>query len=243
MRLARKRAIVTGAARGIGRQAAIMMAEHGAEVLAVDVDDAGLRDLARQHGLTTKAADLTDPAAVKELAQAAGPRALHILVNAAAVVRFGWMDALEYSDWQLTLKSEVDSVFLVTQALWPLLKIEGGSIINFSSASAHVALDGLPAIAHTAGKGAVLAMTRQMAMEGGPHAIRANTISPGFTVTEETEQHLDDPDMMSSVRAKLMIDRLGQTSDIGHLAIYLGSDESSFVTGSDMRIDGGATAW
>ena len=85
-------------------------------------------------------------------------------------------------------------------------------------------------------------MTRQMAMEGGPKGIRANSIAPGFTVTEETEQHLDTP-LMENVRAKLMVGRLGTTEDIGHLAIYLGSDESGYVTGADFRIDGGATAW
>ncbi|MEZ5768059.1 MAG: SDR family oxidoreductase [Paracoccaceae bacterium] len=147
------------------------------------------------------------------------------------------------ADWHTTTAGEIDTVFLVTRALWPLLETSGAaSIVNFASANAHVALAGLPAIAHTAGKGAVLAMTRQMAMEGGPKRIRANTIAPGFTVTEETEQHLDTP-LMQNVRAKLMVDRLGTTEDIGHLAIYLGSDESGYVTGADFRIDGGATAW
>jgi NAD(P)-dependent dehydrogenase (short-subunit alcohol dehydrogenase family) len=241
VRLSGKTAIVTGAGRGIGRQIAKMMADEGAEVLAVDIDADALATL---NSVNTFVADLTDEASVSALADRArdmGP--LHILVNAAAVVVFGWIDELSFKDWRKTLAAEVDSVFLVTHAFWPLLKAEGGSIINFSSASAHVALDGLPAIAHTAGKGAVLSMTRQLAMEGGPHGIRANTIAPGFTVTEETEQHLDNPDMMASVKSKLMIDRLGQTQDIGYLAIYLGSDESGFVTGADFRIDGGATAW
>jgi len=243
MRLAGKRAIVTGAARGIGRKTATMMAGQGAEVLAVDLDETGLKTLAAENGLRTIACDVTNPEAVKVLASALDGKPIHILVNAAAVVCFGWVSELDYIDWQLTLRSEVDSVFLVTQSLWPALSQEGGSIINFSSANAHVALDGLPAIAHTAGKGAVLAMTRQLAMEGGSLHIRANTIAPGFTVTEETAQHLNNAEMMASVRSKLMIDRLGQTSDIGHLAIYLASDESQFVTGADFRIDGGATAW
>lgn len=241
MRLSGKTAIVTGAGRGIGRQIAKMMADEGAKVLAVDIDEDALATL---NTVDTFVADLTDEASVSALAERArdmGP--LHILVNAAAVVVFGWIDELSFADWRKTLAAEVDSVFLVTRAIWPLLKAEGGSIINFSSANAHVALDGLPAIAHTAGKGAVLSLTRQLAMEGGPHGIRANTIAPGFTVTEETAQHLDNPDMMASVKAKLMIDRLGQTQDIGYLAIYLGSDESGFVTGADFRIDGGATAW
>ena len=241
MRLSGKSAVVTGAGRGIGRQIAKMMADEGAQVLAVDVNADALATL---DGVATFTADLTDEASVTALGHRVdemGP--LHILVNAAAVVVFGWVDALRFQDWRKTLAAEVDSVFLVTRAMWPHLQAEGGSIINFSSASAHVALDGLPAIAHTAGKGAVLSMTRQLAMEGGPHDIRANSIAPGFTVTEETEQHLSNPKMMASVKSKLMIDRLGQTKDIGYLAIYLASEESAFVTGADFRIDGGATAW
>lgn len=241
MRLQGKTAIVTGAGRGIGRRTAQMMQAEGAQVLAVDINAEALASL---DGCETFAADLTNEDAVAKLAaraEALGP--VHVLVNAAAVVVFGWIDELPVAGWRKTLTAEVDSVFLVTRAIWPLLKAEGGSIINFSSANAHVALEGLPAIAHTAGKGAVLSMTRQLAMEGGPFGIRANTIAPGFTVTEETEQHLDNPAMMASVKSKLMIDRLGQTDDIGYLAIYLGSDESGFVTGSDFRIDGGATAW
>lgn len=241
MRLEGKFAVVTGAGRGIGRRVAQMMAAEGAQVLAVDLNAGALATL---EGMATHACDLTDEAAVAGLAaRVAQEGPVHIVVNAAALVVMGWLEDLAYADWQRTLRAEVDSVFLVTRALWPQLKIEGGSVLNFSSANAHVALAGLPAVAHTAGKGAVLAMTRQLAMEGGPHGIRANTIAPGFTVTEETARHLDNPAMMQSVRAKLMIDRLGRTDDIGHLAIYLGSDESGFVTGADFRIDGGATAW
>ena len=110
-----------------------MMADEGAEVLAVDIDADALATL---NSLNTFVADLTDEASVSALADRArdmGP--LHILVNAAAVVVFGWIDELSFKDWRKTLAAEVDSVFLVTHAVWPLLKAEGGSIINFSSAS------------------------------------------------------------------------------------------------------------
>ncbi|GAB4356833.1 MAG: SDR family NAD(P)-dependent oxidoreductase [Oricola sp.] len=245
-RLSGKRAVVTGAGRGIGRKIALMYAAEGAEVLACDIDAGALAGLAAEAPpIRTHAADLATEPGAQSLAGAArdGLAAVDILVNAAAIVRFAPIPEMTFADWQTTTAGEIDSVFLVTRALWPLLEASGtASIVNFSSANAHVALKGLPAIAHTAGKGAVMAMTRQMAMEGGPKGIRANSIAPGFTVTEETEQHLDTP-LMDEVRSKLMVGRLGTTEDIGHLAVYLGSDESGYVTGADFRIDGGATAW
>lgn len=245
-RLDGKRAVVTGAGRGIGRQIALMYVAQGAQVIACDIDAAALAKLAKESdSITPHTADLTLENSGQTLADLAEHTfgAVDILVNAAAIVKFGWIDTLSTQDWHTTIKGEIDTVFLVTRAMWPLLQASGQSaIINFGSANAHVALQGLPAIAHTAGKGAVMAMTRQMAMEGGPKGIRANSIAPGFTVTEETEQHLDTP-LMDNVRDKLMVGRLGTTTDIGHLAIYLGSDESGYVTGADFCIDGGATAW
>ncbi len=239
-RLAGKTAVVTGAGRGIGRKIAQMYKAQGADVLACDIDAAALASLSAE-GITVHPADLTTEAGAKSLA--ALIHRVDILVNAAAIVRFAPIPEMTLADWHTTTKGEIDTVFLVTRALWDKLAASGAaSIINFSSANAHVALPGLPAIAHTAGKGAVLAMTRQMAMEGGPLGIRANTIAPGFTLTEETAQHLDTP-LMETVRSKLMTKRIGTTEEIGHLAIYLGSDESAYVTGADFRIDGGATAW
>ena len=125
---------------------------------------------------------------------------------------------MRFADWRRTLAGELDTVFLVTRALWPLLKSEGGSIVNFSSANAHVALEGLPAIAHCAGKGGVLAMTRQMAMEGWPLQHPRELDRAGLHRHRETDRHLGDEAMMAAVRAKLMLNqRLGQPEDIGWL--------------------------
>lgn len=249
-RLSGKKAIVTGAGRGIGRKIAMMMAQQGAEVLAVDINKDALGTL-KNHAQSDDlkidiiTADLTDPDSVKSMAGDAMSQLgdVQILVNSAAIVKFNWIESLTFSDWKTTLAGEIDTVFLVTQAVWPMLKSKGGSIINFSSANAHMALDTSPALAHCAGKGAVLSMTRQLAMEGGLHDIRANSIAPGFILTEETERHLDNPEMMKAVKSKMMIDNLGQTEDVGWLAIYLASDESRYVTAADFSIDGGATAW
>ena len=250
-RLIGKKAVVTGAGRGIGKGIALMIAAQGAEVLACDINAVALEQLqgeARAAGLTSLSvvsADLTTEAGAETLRRAAVATLgeVQVLVNAAAIVVFSWIETMTFADWRKTISGELDTVFLVTRALWPLLKAKGGSIVNFSSANAHVALDTSPALAHCAGKGGVLAMTRQLAMEGGPLKIRANSIAPGFTLTEETERHLTNDAMMKAVRSKLMLDLIGTPEDIGWLAVYLASDESRYVTGADLSIDGGATAW
>jgi NAD(P)-dependent dehydrogenase (short-subunit alcohol dehydrogenase family) len=230
-RLLGKVAMVTGSANGIGKGCAAIFASEGATVIGVDRDRC----------------DLTNEAAVNALM--AGIGAAHgridVLVNAAATAVFKWIADMTYADWRQTLTGELDTVFLVTRAAWPWLKASGtASIINFASANAAQALEGSPALAHTAGKGGVLAMTRQLAMEGAPHGIRANSISPGFIETAATAAHVaSDPAFKAKVLAKNMIKRLGQPDDIAHCALWLASDEASYVTGADISIDGGATAW
>jgi len=234
-RLAGKIALVTGAASGIGHGCARMFGEHGAQVIGVDLKGADI------------ACDLTDEnatnAAIKSIGEQHGR--IDILVNAAAFAVFECIESLSYADWRKTLTGELDIVFLATRAAWPLLRASGeGSIINFASANARHALDGSAALAHCAGKGGVLAMTRQLAMEGAPHNIRANTISPGFILTQATKQHMQaEPGLKDAVLAKNMLKLLGEPEDIAHCATWLASDESRYVTGGDFPIDAGASAW
>jgi NAD(P)-dependent dehydrogenase (short-subunit alcohol dehydrogenase family) len=171
---------------------------------------------------------------------------LDVLVNAGAWGAFEWIERMDYErHWRKTLAAELDSVFLVCQAAWPHLKASGAaSIVNFGSANSFVALEGSPALAHCAGKGAVLAMTRQLAMEGAPFNIRANTICPGMTVTGATRPVLEnDPAIRESARRRTMLGRFAEPEDIAWAAVYLASEEASWVTGADFSIDGGATAW
>ena len=242
-RLAGKRALITGAGAGIGRGCTEMFAREGAAVMAVDMNGPALAKLPAQ--VATHVADLTDPAQVRGAVAAAKAAlgGIDCLVNAAAVADFLWIEEMEYHHWRRTITAELDTVFLTCKAAWPALKVGGGAIVNLASANAYVALKDSPALAHAAGKGGVLAMTRQLAMEGGPHGIRANTISPGMIVTQATGPVLERPEVMAAVRAKLMVGRLGRPEDIALGAVYLCSDEAGYVTGTDLAIDGGALAW
>ncbi|NTF53007.1 SDR family oxidoreductase [Agrobacterium rhizogenes] len=251
-RLKDKVAIVTGAGSGIGQGCALMFARHGARVVAVDIDAGAVettRAQIRAEGLdlAPRQADLTKPSDVAALVDGVATEfgGIDILLNAAAVADFVWIEDMDYErHWRRTLTGELDTVFLMCKAAWPHLSARsGGAIINFGSANAYVALKNSPALAHTAGKGGVLAMTRQLAMEGSPHGIRANSISPGMIVTAATRPVLDRPELLAAVQEKLMVGRLGQPDDIAWAAVYLASDEAAYVTGADFRIDGGALAW
>jgi NAD(P)-dependent dehydrogenase (short-subunit alcohol dehydrogenase family) len=252
-RLRGKTALVTGIGNGIGKGCAMLFAAQGARVVGCDIDAAAARrtvEEARERGWQIDSlhpCDLTARGEALRFVEFAVERhgGIDVLVNAAAFGAFAWIDEMDYeTQWRKTLTGELDIVFLLCQAAWPALQVRGGSIINFASANATHALEGSPALAHCAGKGGVLAMTRQLAMEGGPHGIRANTISPGLVETEATRSHLNvQPELMERVLSKMMTRRVGQPEDIAWCALFLASDEAAWVTGADFPIDGGATAW
>lgn len=251
-RLKGKVALITGIGAGIGQGCALMFARHGARVFGTDLRaDAGEETArqARDAGFpleATMACDLADEEQVKAWIASVEEEAgrADILVNAAAHGIMRWIEDMPLADFRHTLRNEIEIVFIACQQIWPLMKKSGGgSIVNFSSANSHMALQGSPAIAHCAGKGGVLAMTHQIAMEGAPHGIRANSIAPGLVVSAQTKVLVDDANIAQVLRDRHMLKRLGEPADIAWAALYLASDESSWVTAQEFRIDGGVTRW
>jgi NAD(P)-dependent dehydrogenase (short-subunit alcohol dehydrogenase family) len=251
-RLAGKNCIITGSGGGIGRASALWFAREGARIVGCDINPergAATLEAVRAAGgemVSLDPCDLTDAAHCKRLIDFAieSYGGFDVLFNNAAMAYFGWMDEISETDFKRTLDEEVNVVFLLTQAAWPhLTQRSKSSIVNVASAAAHQPCEVVPGIAHSAAKAAVWSMTRQLAMEGGKHGIRANSISPGPVVTNQTQAYLDDPAFWGVMGRKIMLGRPGVPDDIAGCALFLASDESAWITGADIRVDGGMTAW
>lgn len=250
-RLKNKVAVITGIGAGIGQGIALMFAREGAKVFGSDINENAAKTTAHQarnEGFVMEylQGDLTDEAQVEALMDKAVETfgKIDILVNAAAFCDFKPIEELDYeTSWQKSIKGELDIVFLACQKAWKYLKINGGSIINFSSANRRQVLKGSPALVHCATKGGVYSMSIQMASEGGAWGIRVNTISPGLVHTAATNHLVEDPEILPFLKEKHMLGRIGKPEDIAYAALFLASDESSWVTAADFPIDGGASKW
>jgi meso-butanediol dehydrogenase/(S,S)-butanediol dehydrogenase/diacetyl reductase len=249
-RLDGKRALISGTGGGIGRAAAVLCAREGAHVLGCDLNpetSAETVSLVRAEGGRMDAiapADLaTEDGAgrwVREAVALAG--GIDVLVNNASAIRFGPIDTLSFADWSFTIRHELDIVFLVTRAAWPhLVAGGGGSIVNVASITASRGAFFMPQNAHGAAKGGVLALTYQLVVEGGPHGIRVNAVSPAMTETPHTAPLLADPDgPAASIAARVPLGRWGQPEDVAHAIVFLSSDEARHVSGANIPVDGGA---
>ena len=246
-RLAGKIVLITGAGGGMGRTTALLFAKAGATVVACGRTSSSVREtseIAEGQGLHVDGSpvDAADPAAVKAWVDAAAARygGIDVLYNNAGALRMGAIPDMPAADWHYTVRNELDIAFFPTQAAWPhLIARGGGSIINISSTSGLVGLEGMGAVAHCAAKGGVDAMTRQMALEGAPHWIRCNSISPGPIYSPGLDEHGGDPETRKLIGGWPLLPRIGYGEDIAYAGLFLASDESTFVTGALITVDGG----
>jgi meso-butanediol dehydrogenase/(S,S)-butanediol dehydrogenase/diacetyl reductase len=251
-RLAGKVALITGTAGGQGRAAALLFAAEGATVVGCDVKLAEAEEtvqLVRAAGGTMTSSapvDLGDSATARAWVGAAAEQhgGFDILYNNAAAPKFVPIAELSDADWHFTIRNELDLIFYVVSEAWKhLVARGGGSIINTGSISGMSSLRQTPGnFAHAATKGAVIALTRELASEGGQHGIRANSISPGMVESPATAKQLENPQFRQDHLDAIMLSRTGRPEDIAALALYLASDESSWVTGANFVIDGGFMA-
>lgn len=250
-RLEGKVAIITGTGSGMGRAAAIMFAREGAKVVGCDINveraEAVVAEVKAQGGemVSLHPVDLSNAEGAAQLTafalEAFG--GIDVLYNNAAMAYFDSFPEMTYETFSRTLREEVDIVFHLTREVWPhMVARGGGSIINAGSMAAHVGAKGQGALAHCTAKAAVVAMTRQLAVEGSPHGIRANSISPGLIRSPQTEPFLANPEFMEKVAQSFLVPRAGEPEDVASCALYMASDESGYMTGTDVLMDGGYTA-
>ncbi|MGF7181627.1 SDR family NAD(P)-dependent oxidoreductase [Tunturiibacter psychrotolerans] len=242
--LNKKAALVTGGASGIGAATCRELDRAGAEVVVADLDLEAAKSLAGQLKQGTALhIDVTDEVSVK--AAAASLSKLDILVNNAGIGNVGTVADVSYQDFDRLMKVNVYSIFLVTQAMLPLILQSHGSIVNIGSVAGMVGVK--QRFAYCASKGAVLAMTRQLAVDY-PKEMRVNAVAPGTVQTPFVEGYLEKyhAHEKEKVREQLVsrqpIGRLGTPEDVASLVRYLCSEEAGFINGSVVAIDGGWTA-
>jgi len=240
--------LITGTGGGQGKAAQALFAREGARVIGCDVQQgaaersaAELRD--QGHDVRGLTVDLTDADAARRWIDesAASLDGIDVLYNNAAGFGFAPFAEMDLKLWRHVMHVELDIVFHTTQPAWAHLAKRGGAIINTASLAAMRGIAPMGQAAHAAAKGGVIAMTRVLAAEGAAHGIRANSISPGYVTTPATAASMDKA-MHDFVMNMHLIRRPGTVDDIAYCALYLATDESAWVTGQNLCIDGGVTA-
>ena len=246
MRLEGKVALISGGARGMGAEEALLFAREGAKVVIADVLEEG-RDIAAQIGggqAIFARLDVTyegDWQRAVSLAEEVYKR-LDILVNNAGVSAVGGIEDTTVEEWDRVMSVNAKGVFLGTKYAIPAMqRAGGGSIINISSQLGIVAMNE-SSPQYIASKGAVRLLTKSTAIQYAADGIRCNSVHPGPIVTPMTEGRRSDPAVRELMTSRIPLGRYGEAIDVAYGVLYLASDEASFVTGSELVIDGGWVA-
>jgi len=241
--LAGRRALVTGAAQGIGRAIAAALAEAGAAVALTDIDADGLAETAGALGVPAHAADLADPAEARRVVEAAGGPTILALAAGGVRGQIGRpFEEIGPADWQAIMAANLEAAAWVAQAALPGMKAAGwGRIVTISSgAGLRPSLTGIQAYA--AAKHALVGLTRQLALELGPHGITVNSVAPGFVRSNPaTERQWESygPEGQARLLAGTHTRRLGAPQDIAAAAVFFASDQAGWITGQVLSVDGG----
>ncbi len=236
---------MTGAARGIGRAAAWRLASEGATVALFDVDTTAAEVTASAMGAddlaaTAHAVDVTDEegvgSAVGAVADAHGR--IDILVNNAGIYPHTPFEEVTIVEWRRVLSTNLDSVFLVTKAVYPHMRERGyGRIVNISTAAFHI---GYPELTpYLASKGGIIGFSRSLAAEAGPHGITVNVVTPGMIETEGTKEEDPEGELFDEIGVDQAVKRRGRPEDIAETIAYLASPGAGFITGQTINVDGG----
>jgi len=245
-RLSGKVALVTGAAAGIGKSICARFVTEGAKVVYADIDFQAAT-AAIEHGATNALAvecDVADPAAAKRAIELTIARfgGLHVLVNNAAVYApHASVESMSLEEWNRALAVNLTGAMLMSKYAIPALRQQGGSIIHIASQLGHVGREGRACYSMT--KAALMHLATAMAIDHAGDRIRVNSLSPGPVSTERVVRNYGGPEPHAArVGPMTLIGRAGRADEIAQAAVFLASDESSFVTGVDLLVDGGYTA-
>ena len=200
---------------------------------------------AGSHMVSLQPCRLSDPADCARLVELAVSEfgRIDVLFNLAAKTHFGGLESVTDQDWDAARHDEVDLVFYLTRAAWPYLKDSHGVVVNMASLNGSLSFKQLASLSHPTNKAGIVGMSRQLALEGSEHGIRVNSISPGLIESNATRGELQNGEWATQMRGRTLLGRFGQPEEVANVALFLACDESSYVTGIDLVVDGGMKVW